>query len=128
MSLQIHVHSQSCPPYVKQSHVLKGHLFLVLSGNFIWIEPHLTGHLSYKATFSLLQRWPLITGLTLYTLEISITTCIFNKFLLKIPIILTQLMKICLSISSIWLTSTPNVFPVALWNIYEKNIYEWYYM
>jgi len=33
--------------------------------HFIWIEPLLRGHLSYKATFSLYQRsWPLNTGLT----------------------------------------------------------------
>jgi hypothetical protein len=32
--------------------------------NFIWIEPLLRGHLSYKATISLSQRWPLNTGLT----------------------------------------------------------------
>ena len=34
--------------------------------NFIWIEPLLRGHLSYKATFMLSQRWPLNTGLTVY--------------------------------------------------------------
>ena len=33
-------------------------------GNFNWIEPLLKGHLSYKATFSLSQRWPLNTDLT----------------------------------------------------------------
>ena len=32
--------------------------------NFILIESLLRGHLSYKATFSLSQRWPLNTGLT----------------------------------------------------------------
>jgi hypothetical protein len=32
--------------------------------HFIWIEPFLRGHLSYKATFSLSQRWPHNTGLT----------------------------------------------------------------
>jgi hypothetical protein len=35
-------------------------------GNVIWIEPHLRGHLSYKATFSLFQMWPLNTGLTMH--------------------------------------------------------------
>ena len=34
--------------------------------HFIWIEPLLRGHLSYKATFMLSQRWPLNTGLTVY--------------------------------------------------------------
>ena len=33
--------------------------------NFIWIEPLLRGHFSYKTIFSLSQRWPLNTGLTL---------------------------------------------------------------
>jgi len=31
---------------------------------FIWIEPLLRGHMSYKTTFSLLRRRPLNTGLT----------------------------------------------------------------
>jgi hypothetical protein len=33
--------------------------------NLIWIEPLLRGHLSYKATFSLYQLWPLDIGLTI---------------------------------------------------------------
>jgi len=41
---------------IKQSPVLKGHLFFVLSENFISKEPLLTGHLSYEATFSFSQR------------------------------------------------------------------------
>jgi hypothetical protein len=42
---------------IKQSPVLKGHLFLVpVIENVICIEPLLRGHLSYKATFSLSQR------------------------------------------------------------------------
>ena len=32
--------------------------------NYIWIETLLRGHLSYKATLSLSQRWPLNRGLT----------------------------------------------------------------
>jgi hypothetical protein len=36
--------------------------------NFIWIDPLLRGHLSYKANFSLSQWWPLNTGLTVYLL------------------------------------------------------------
>jgi hypothetical protein len=35
--------------------------------NFIWIEFLLRGHLSYKATFSLFQWWPLNTHLTVYS-------------------------------------------------------------
>ena len=41
---------------IKQSPVLKGHIFLVLSENFISSEPLLTGHLSYEAAFSFSQR------------------------------------------------------------------------
>jgi hypothetical protein len=44
--------------------VLKGHPFPVIE-NFIWIEPLLRGHLSYKATFVLFLRSPVSTGLTL---------------------------------------------------------------
>jgi hypothetical protein len=32
--------------------------------NFMWIEPLLRGYLSFKASFSLSQWWPLNTGLT----------------------------------------------------------------
>jgi hypothetical protein len=40
--------------------------------NFIWIEPLLRGHLSYKAICSLSQRsWPLNTCLTVYTYDCS---------------------------------------------------------
>ena len=39
---------------IKQSSVFKGHLFSCpVIVNFIWIEPFLRDHLSYKATFSL---------------------------------------------------------------------------
>ena len=38
----------------------------------IWIEPLLRGHLSYKATFSLSQRWPLKRGLTVFTFVLYI--------------------------------------------------------
>ena len=52
---------------IKQSPVLKSHLFLVLSWiNVIWLESLLRGHLSYKATFSLSKPWPLNTGLTVH--------------------------------------------------------------
>jgi hypothetical protein len=59
---------------VKQSLVLKGHIFLVLWENSILIEPLLRGHLSYKATFSLSQRWPLNTVLGCIVL-IIVTWC-----------------------------------------------------
>ena len=51
---------------IKQSPVLKGHLFLVVIENLLWIEPLLRGHLSYEATISSSQRWPRNTGLTVY--------------------------------------------------------------
>ena len=40
--------------------------------NFIWNESLLRGHLSYKATFSLSQRWPLNTGVTVYLLSLFV--------------------------------------------------------
>ena len=40
--------------------------------NFIWNEPLLRDHLSYKATFSLSQKWPLNTGLTVHVFNIEI--------------------------------------------------------
>jgi hypothetical protein len=42
-----------------------------LSCHWIWIEPLLRGHLYYKVIFSLSQRWPLNTGLTIW----KKTTC-----------------------------------------------------
>jgi hypothetical protein len=52
--------------YLKQSSVFKGHLFMscLCHRKFIWIELLLRGHLSYKTTLALSQRWPLNTGLT----------------------------------------------------------------
>jgi hypothetical protein len=42
---------------IKQSPVLKGHLFLVLViENFIWIEPLLRGHLSYIGHFVFVRK------------------------------------------------------------------------
>jgi hypothetical protein len=49
---------------IKQSPVLKGHLFCPVEENFIWTEPVLRGHLFSKTEFSLAQRWPVNTGLT----------------------------------------------------------------
>ena len=40
---------------IKQSSVLKG----PVQETFIWIQPLLRGHLSYNATFSFSQMWPL---------------------------------------------------------------------
>ena len=45
--------------------------------NFIWIEPLSRDHLSYKATFSLFQRWPLNTGLTVLVLIIHCDKFLF---------------------------------------------------
>ena len=64
------IYSRTCPC---------GHLYYVVTclkrspfscpaiEHFIWIKPLLRGHLSYKATFTLFQRWPLNTGLTVYS-------------------------------------------------------------
>ena len=47
--------------------LLNGQFFsLPVIDNFLWIEPLLRGDLSYKATFSLYQRWHLNTGLTVH--------------------------------------------------------------
>ena len=37
--------------------------------HFIWIWSLLIGHLSYKTTLSLFQRWVINTGLTVYNME-----------------------------------------------------------
>jgi hypothetical protein len=52
----------------RRSPLLSSHLYFSypVIENFIWIEPLLRGHLSYKATFSLSQRWSLNTGLPVY--------------------------------------------------------------
>ena len=55
-----------------QSPLLSSHLYekspfsCPVIENVIWIEHFVRGHLSYKAIFSLSQRWPLNTGLTVY--------------------------------------------------------------
>jgi hypothetical protein len=40
---------------IKQSPVLKGHIFLSVIESIIWIKPLLRGHLSYKNTFYVFQ-------------------------------------------------------------------------
>ena len=70
-------YSQTCPC---------GHLYLAVTFSFpviecfIWIGPLLRDHLSYKATFSLSQRWPLNKGLTVFPLRIqfavNLTQCL----------------------------------------------------
>ena len=58
----------------KQSSVLKSHILLALSQkiSYEWIEHLLRSYMSYKATFSLSQRWPLNTGFTLRILSENI--------------------------------------------------------
>jgi len=46
--------------------------------NFIWIEPLFRGHLSYSTSFSLSDKWPLNTGLTII---VTIWTDIFEELL-----------------------------------------------
>ena len=64
---------------IKQTLVLKGHLFSCpVIEKVIRIELLLRGHLFYKATFSLSQRWPLNTGLTVFTLYLNSKKEVFN--------------------------------------------------
>jgi hypothetical protein len=56
---------------IKRSPVLKGHFFSCpVMENFIWFEPLLRGHLTYEATFSSSQAWPLNTGLIIYVFTV----------------------------------------------------------
>jgi hypothetical protein len=47
---------------------------------FIWIEPLLGGHPSYKATIYLSQRWPLNTGLSIYVYVLTQISTIFQLY------------------------------------------------
>ena len=65
---------------IKQSPVLKGQFFLVLSyKTFILIKPLLRGHLSYKATFSWSPWWSFNTGLILYSIKLRLEHSIVQK-------------------------------------------------
>jgi hypothetical protein len=64
---------------IKQTLVLKGHLFSCpVIEKVIRIELLLRGHQSYKVTFSLSQRWPLNTDLTVFTLYLNSKKEVFN--------------------------------------------------
>ena len=55
---------------IKQPPALKGHIFLVRSYKISYeLILFLRGHLSYKVTLFLWQRWPLNTGLTVDVYE-----------------------------------------------------------
>jgi hypothetical protein len=55
LQLSRHIHCT----FIKQSSVLKGHFFsCTVIENFIWTEPLLEGHLSYKATFFFVSKVP----------------------------------------------------------------------
>jgi hypothetical protein len=82
---------------IKQSPEFKATFSCPVIKDFIWIEPLLRGHLSYKVTFYLSQKWPLNTGLTVYKLQVQaaiflwlnhnillIVVCPFVLFLLAI--------------------------------------------
>ena len=64
----IHIHT------VKPAHVVtcikRSHFSCLVIDNFIWIEPLLRGHLTYKDTFPLSQRWPLYTGLAVFVFRL----------------------------------------------------------
>ena len=63
-------YSQTCPCghlYLTVTCIKTSYLSCPVIESFIWIEPCLKGHLSYKATFSLSQRWSLNTSLTVFS-------------------------------------------------------------
>ena len=68
MHIQSNLPMQS--PLLSSQLYWKVTFFLSCIDIFIWIEPLLTGHLSYKATVSVSQWWPLNTGLTVYSNEL----------------------------------------------------------
>ena len=64
----IYMYSQTCPCgnlYQAVTCIERSPFSCPVIENFIWIEPLLKGHLSYKTTFTLSQRWPPNTGLTI---------------------------------------------------------------
>jgi hypothetical protein len=69
--------------YVEKT-IWRSHFSCLVIDNFIWIEPLLRGHLSYKDTFSLSQRWPLNTGLTVYKCGIKKYSFFYSNKILKI--------------------------------------------
>ena len=64
-----HVVTTVKQPYIASHLYLKVTFYCPVLEIFIWIEPLLRSHLSYKDTFSLSQRWPLNTGLTTVQIE-----------------------------------------------------------
>jgi hypothetical protein len=95
-----------------RSPLLSSHLYLkvtfsrTLIKNFIWVEPLLWDHLSYKAIFSFSQRWPLNTGLIINQ---SLITDIATWYFLSVKYIFVNTppyvmiwMRLCLP-SSIFL-------------------------
>jgi hypothetical protein len=61
------IYSKTCPCdhlYQAVTCIKRSPFSCPVIDNFIWIEPLLRGHLSYKTTSSLFQRWPLNTGLS----------------------------------------------------------------
>jgi hypothetical protein len=48
---------------------------------FIWIEPLLRVHLSYKATFSLSQMWPLNTGLSVQRFVCNYMSIVLDSYI-----------------------------------------------
>ena len=98
---------------IKQPPVLKGHLFLAVIENFIWSEPLLRGHLSYNVTFSLSQRRPLSTGLT-------VNYFLFTKF--QVFLCLPQSGIILRDCSHDDLLSILILFLVSYYNVLRINL------
>ena len=80
VNLQVHVVIGTVKPvhavsFIKQSPLSKGQPFLSCQKIFIWIEPLLRGHLSYKAIFFICLRGDLILQGRLCTLICSLLRC-----------------------------------------------------
>jgi hypothetical protein len=101
---------------VRSSVILLLPLFLVLSQTK-WIERLLRGDLSYKATFSLSQGWPLNTGLTvLYTLGWPLNTGLTVLYTLGWPL--------NTGLTVLYTVIYHNIFQLSISNIFNiiKNI------
>jgi hypothetical protein len=89
-----------CISTVKPAHAVscirRSHISCPVIDNFIWIEPLLRGLLSYQATFSLSERWPLNTGWIVNMLCLPEIISIMDYFLREIVGLLTWRKEISL--------------------------------
>jgi len=86
---------------VKPAHAVscirRSHISCPVIENFIWIEPLLRGLLSYQATFSLSERWPINTGWIVNMLCLPEIISITDYFWRKIVGLLTWRKEISLN-------------------------------